>query len=309
MASFPYEVMWEKSDALERMELRIQWGQYDIHVLRFHLTQFQPGRPVGFHKHAEYEFHFIPRGKGKVIIVDQVFALKQGSLYLTGPEVMHYQEADANEAMDELCLHVDIIDRLEQADASSASHYDDWEATEARNCIEKLRAIPLRTAVDNHKAMPCFLEAYQANQQNFIGSYTTIKQLVIQILLRTVRAYDPVNEQNQFPTRDMKAYRYRLALEYIQANYTGAISLEDVAEKLGVSTRHLQRLFKQLHHGQTFTSMLEDIRLQAVCRELQETTQSIEHIAKLTGFNSGNYLHTVFRKKYGITPSEYRASN
>ncbi|CAM4010359.1 helix-turn-helix domain-containing protein [Paenibacillus alkaliterrae] len=309
MVNFPYEVMRERQDALERLELRIRWGQYDIHVLRFHLTQFPPGRTVGFHKHAEYEFHFIPQGKGKVILVDQEYPLRAGMFYLTGPDVMHYQEADPVEAMDELCLHVDIIDRTGQ-DGGDASHsYDDWEAAEAHDCMEKLRTLPLFPASDLHQAMPRFLEAYQACSDNIVGSYTTIKQTVIQILLRAVRAYDTANEQKQFPTRDMKAYRYRLAMEYIHANFDGSITLEDVADKLNLSTRHIQRLFKELHNGHTFSRILEDIRLAVVCRELHDTEQSIEQIAKLAGFAGGNYLHAVFRKKFGVTPSVYRKSS
>ncbi|WP_424767221.1 helix-turn-helix domain-containing protein [Paenibacillus sp. sgz302251] len=308
MPSFPYEVMRERQDALERLELRIQWGAYDIHVLRFHLTQFPPGRIVGFHKHAEYEFHFIPQGKGKVIIVDQEYELRPGIFYLTGPDVMHYQEADAYEAMDELCLHVDIIERKTGGESDGRHDYDDWEAAEARDCIEKLRTLPLHPTSDVHQAMPRFLEAYRACSDNFVGSYTTIKQTVVQILLRAVRAYDTANEQKQFPTRDMKAYRYRLAMEFINANYDGAITLEDVADKLNMSTRHIQRLFKELHQGHTFTRVLEDIRLSIVCRELESTERSIEAIAKQAGFAGGNYLHAVFRKKFGITPSEYRRS-
>jgi AraC-like DNA-binding protein len=308
MPNFPYEVMHERQDALERLELCIRWGQYDIHVLRFHLTQFPPGRIVGFHKHAEYEFHFIPQGKGKVIIVDQEYALKPGMFYLTGPDIMHYQEADALEAMDELCLHVDIIDLAAQDSSEHIHTGDDWEAAEARDCIEKLRTLPLYPTNDLHQAMPRFLEAYQACSDNFVGSYTTIKQTVIQILLRAVRAYDSASEQKHLPTRDMKAYRYRLAMEYIYANYDGVITLEDVADKLNLSSRHIQRLFKELHHGHTFSRILEDIRLDAVCRELQESEQSVEKIAKLAGFAGGNYLHAVFRKKFGVTPSEYRKS-
>lgn len=307
MPSFPYEVMLERQDALERLELRIRWGQYDIHVLRFHLTEFPAGRIIGFHKHAEYEFHFIPQGKGKVIIIDQEYALRPGMFYLTGPDVMHYQEADSLEAMHELCLHIDIVDRSTQDDSNDAPlSYDDWEAAEARDCIEKLRTLPLHPTTDLYQAMPRFLEAYAACSDNVSGSYTTIKQNVVQILLRAVRAYDTAGEQKQFPTRDMKAYRYRLAMEYMYSNYDGTITLEDVADKLNLSTRHIQRLFKELHHGHTFSRILEDIRLAVVCRELLESEQSVEKIAKLAGFAGGNYLHAVFRKKYGITPSEYR---
>ncbi|GGG62741.1 AraC family transcriptional regulator [Paenibacillus radicis (ex Gao et al. 2016)] len=305
MASFPYEDMRERPDALERLDLRIKWGPYDIHVLRFHLTTFQPGRVISFHKHAEFELHYIPQGKGKVILVDQEYPLKSGMFYLTGPDIMHYQEADAAEAMEELCLHVDIIERTAEGGDDSSS-YDDWEAAEARDCITKLKALPLYPAKDIHQAMPYFLQAYQACSDNFTGSYTTIKQSVIQILLRSVRAYDASKEHKHFPLRDMKAYRFRLAMEHIHANYDGAITLEDVADRLNLSTRHIQRLFKELHDGQTFSRILEDIRLEAVCRALLETNQSVEQIAKGTGFTGGNYLHAVFRKKFGLTPTEYR---
>lgn len=310
MPSFPYEMMLERGDVLERLELCIKWGPYDIHVLRFHMAQFPPGRIIGFHKHAEYEFHFIPRGKGKVIIVDQEYALRPGMFYLTGPDIMHYQEADQHEAMDELCLHVDIIDRTEQEDSNDPSSSDDhWENAEARDCIEKLRTLPLIPATDLYHAMPRFLEAYEACSENFVGSYTTIKQTVIQILLRAVRAYDTEKDQQQLPTRDMKAYRYRLAMEYIYANYDGPITLEAVADKLNLSARHIQRLFKELHNGHSFSRILEDIRLKVVCRELEGTDQSIEKIAMLAGFTGGNYLHAVFRRKFGVTPSQYRKSS
>lgn len=306
MANFPYEPMRERQDALERLELHIRWGRYDIHVLRFHLTQFPAGRVIGFHKHAEYEFHFIPQGKGKVIITDQEYSLKPGLFYLTGPDVMHYQEAASDEAMDELCLHVDIVDRsLEQSERSGAAA-DDWEDAEAHACIEKIKTLPTFPTVDLHEAMPCFLEAYRACTDNFTGSYITIKQCVIQILLRAVRAYETASEQNKFPTRDMKAYRYRLAMEYIQSNYAGPITLEDVAEKLNLGVRQIQRLFKELHDGQNFSRILEDIRLSFVRSELVYSEQSVEQIAKQAGFAGGNYLHTVFRKRYGMTPSRYR---
>lgn len=302
-SKWEYEEMWERPDALERLDLRIRWGPYDIQVLRFHLTRFAPGRTVAFHKHAEFEFHFIPKGKGKVILVDKEYALKAGQLYLTGPGVMHYQEADRLEAMDELCLHLDIAERNEEPAA------DDWEHAEAVACVKKLIDLPLYPAQDMHEAMPCFLEAYQACIAGFPGSYTTIKQNVVQILLRAVRAYDTASSNEQLPTKDMKSYRYELALEFMRANFAESVTLEDVAERLWISPRQLQRLFKEHDQGHSFTRILEDIRLAAVCKILKGSDSPIEQIAGRTGFASGNYLHAVFRKRYGMTPSDYRKSN
>lgn len=312
MSGFPYEIMRERQDALERLDLRIFWGNYEIRILRFHLTTFLPGKIVSFHKHSEFEFHFIPRGKGMVILGDETFALRDGMFYLTGPGVMHYQEADARIAMDELCLHIDIIDRSEPADAAQGERVlcmDPWEIAEAQDCMDKLRKLPLKPTMDVYQAMPCFLEAYQAAGQKYLGLYATIKQCIIQILLRSLRAYDTENITSELPARDMKLFRYRLAKEFIRANSSGEITLEDVAEKLHISARQLQRIFKELNDGRSFSGILEDARLEAVCRRLVETKLAIEKIAVMEGFSNGSYLHTVFRKRYGVTPSAYRKIN
>lgn len=304
---FPYEVMWERQDALERLDIRFFWGSYEIRVLRFHLTSFAPGKVVGFHKHAEFEFHFIPRGKGIVIMGEREHALREGMLYVTGPGVVHYQEADAHEAMDELCLHVDIVRRDRSAAAyAGAAGADAWEDQEAEACIARLQAIPFHPAADAFQAMPRFLEAYLACRERQPGLYTTIKQCVVQILLRTVRAYDDATSGAELPVRDMKAYRYRLALEYMRANAGGSVTIEDVADKLRISARQLQRVFKEKNGGRSFSSVLEDIRLEGVCRRLSEGDLTIDQIAVLEGYANGSYLHAVFRKRFGMTPSAYR---
>ncbi|WP_334075147.1 helix-turn-helix domain-containing protein [Paenibacillus sp. A14] len=299
LTPFPYEVMFEKQDLLERLDITIVWGHYEIKVLRFHLTSFEPGRVIDFHNHAEFEFHFIPRGKGTVILEDESFPLSEGMFYLTGPGVMHFQAASPEEAMYELCLHVDIAPR-ERTDT------DPWEAAEAEECMEKLRELPLKPELDRHGAMNCFLEAYEVCEGKQRGYYTSIKQLVISILLKAVRAYDSGEIGTEAPIRNMIAYRYEYAVQYMEANSSASLTLENVAEKLNISPRQLQRIFRQMDPGKPFSKVLEDIRLKSVCRRLEESALSIERIAQSEGFTNATYLHSVFRKRMGVTPSAYR---
>ncbi|MCQ4086229.1 AraC family transcriptional regulator [Saccharibacillus sp. JS10] len=296
---FRYETMFEKSDLLERLDITVVWGHYEIRVLRFHLTSFEPGRVIGFHNHSTYEFHFIPRGAGRVILGEQPYSLSEGMLYLTGPGVMHYQEADSQQAMEELCLHLDITSKFNPS-------ADPWDAAEAEECIQKLKALPTRPTADTQGAMPCFLDAYQACESKRIGYYTDIRMQVISILLKTIQAYDSGDMTTQAPSRDMVAYRYEYAVRYIQANYASGLRLEDVAEKLDLSARQLQRIFRDINPDRPFSRILEDIRLQAVCDRLRTSRLSIEAIAELEGFSTAAYLHTVFRKRMGMPPSVYR---
>lgn len=301
MSHFPFGIMFEKQDMLERLDISILWGHYEISVLRFHLTSFPPGKVIDFHNHAEFEFHFIPRGKGTVILGDQRYPLSEGMLYLTGPGVMHRQEADSEVSMEELCLHVNIA-------AKPREDADPWEVAEAEECVEKLRRLPTVPAQDYHRAMKCFLEAYEACDGKLTGYYTSIKHLVISILLKVTRAYDAGGMGTSAPVRDMLAYRYQYAIQYMEANSSATVTLENVAEKLNISSRQLQRIFKQIDPERTFSRILEEIRLQAVCSKLEVSTLPIEHIAESEGFTNATYLHSVFRKRLGMTPAAYRKS-
>ncbi|WP_211747467.1 AraC family transcriptional regulator [Paenibacillus sp. Marseille-Q4541] len=315
--SYPFELMKEQKHALEQLHVDFTWGSYGIRVVQFHLVTFPPGKIIEFHKHShEYEFHFIPRGSGKVIIENQEYQLSEGMMYLTGPNVMHYQEASAVEAMDELCLSIEIVPLSpslhKQKESSSLSLADAelWNAgalqeqKEADACIRQLDAIPYVPESDRFKAMDCFLTAYTAWYQNEPGLYTLVKQAIINILLRTTRAYFP-HPGRPLPSRDMGYYRYRLAEQFMKDNYMEPLTLEVVADRIQISPRQLQRIVRE-NGGHTFSEMLETIRLSHICKKLLHSDRTMDDIAEETGYSSANYVHYVFKRAYGLTPMQYR---
>lgn len=309
-----YAFLNGRNNGLERSDFRFRWGHYGFRILRFHWTTFQPSKVIGFHKHDEYEFHFIPRGKGVVIMDDIAHPVHEGMFYLTGPDVEHYQEADEREGMDELCLHLDIV-RLDESgeEAVPAGEPDaagwgaDAEIREADECVRLLKRLPRKPAADRFDAMDCFATAFLAWTENETGLYTTIKQAVIQILLRSVRAYGTSRGERSIPARDMNAYRLQLARRFIEANWMRPITLEDVAEKIRISGRQLQRIFRDNGMG-SFSEYVETVRLERVCHSLAASREPIEHIALTHGYSSSNYFYHVFRRRFGTTPGAYRAS-
>lgn len=300
---FPYSRMLNKADALDRLDLRFRWGDYGVRVLRCHLTAFQPGQVVPFHKHSEFEFHFIPKGKGKVIIENQSYELHEGLFYVTGPEVVHYQEADTEEPMVELCLHCELIP------LPPAQEDEQWggerECKEAGECVSALANAAKQPAVDRYNAMNYFLEAYRTWEEQTPGFYTLMKQAIVQILLRTARAFEEWDAPSDLPERDMNFHRYQLATQYIRDNEGMPLTLEQVAESVGISPRQLQRIFRT-EGNTTFSDHVEHTRLSLICSELLHTDRSIEEIALNHGFSNPNYLYPVFKKQFGVTPSAYR---
>ena len=95
------------------------------------------------------------------------------------------------------------------------------------------------------------------------------------------------------------------ALYYMETHYAKNLTLEELAGNAHLSTAYFSRLFSaQL--GKSFSEYLGDIRLRHVQMLLAESDKSVMDIAMETGYCNGDYLSAQFKKKTGITPSEYR---
>ncbi|KIL42114.1 hypothetical protein SD70_02740 [Gordoniibacillus kamchatkensis] len=304
--SYPYHAMEKQPHALDRLELQFRWGRYGIRMLRFHLAMFQKGHTIPDHQHSEYEFHFICGGKGVVTMGGIDYELKEGLFYLTGPGVVHAQYADARDPMRELCLHIDI-DRPEAGAAPTSpagERSGEGDTAEADECIERLLRLPPVPMPDRHDAAAWFPVAHRALLSHEPGLSVTIRQCIMQIMLRA--AYAGADESAaEPPARDMNEYRFRLATDFIQDNFRRCITLDTVAERIHISGRQLQRIFAE-RGGTTFSEYVEGVRMAKACERLVQTNEPIERIALEHGFSTSNYFHHVFKKRFGCTAKQYR---
>ena len=93
--------------------------------------------------------------------------------------------------------------------------------------------------------------------------------------------------------------------DYIDKNYSGVCSVEEMAEGLRLSPNYLRSLFKA-GTGQTILEYLTDFRLQKACEHLKDKTQKVKDISLQVGYENVSYFSQVFVKRYGVTPNEYR---
>jgi AraC-like DNA-binding protein len=111
--------------------------------------------------------------------------------------------------------------------------------------------------------------------------------------------------------RGVPAARLYAAKAYVMENGRRRdLSIADVAKYLGLSDRHVQRLFE--NDGTTFSAFLLDYRLACAHRMLcnsQYVDWSIGRIADCVGFNDVSYFGRCFRKLYGSTPRDIRSAD
>jgi AraC-like DNA-binding protein len=95
------------------------------------------------------------------------------------------------------------------------------------------------------------------------------------------------------------------AIALMEANVEEPLTADDLARLIGVSRRHLERLFKQ-HLGTVPSRYYLDIRLQRARKLLRETAHSLLQVALMCGFSSGSHFSTTYSSIYGIAPREER---
>ncbi|WP_340025752.1 helix-turn-helix domain-containing protein [Paenibacillus sp. FSL K6-1096] len=83
------------------------------------------------------------------------------------------------------------------------------------------------------------------------------------------------------------------------------LSLNQIADELGMSPIYISRLYKQ----QTMKSIVDvilEVRMREVCALLENTDLPVTSIAERCGFTSSSYLHRMFKRSFGTTPTDFR---
>lgn len=101
--------------------------------------------------------------------------------------------------------------------------------------------------------------------------------------------------------------RIRASLLYMEQQMDDRVDIEGIARKVGISRRHLERIFSE-KAGISPKEALVQIRMQKAHVLIEQTSRLIIDIALDVGFESSSHFSQKFRKTFGITPTELRKS-
>jgi two-component system response regulator YesN len=100
-----------------------------------------------------------------------------------------------------------------------------------------------------------------------------------------------------------------VALNYILKNYENSLlCLNDIADSVNLSPAYLSALYKK-HTGLNISDEITNVRIETACYLLKHSGLSIKEISDKTGYSNQYYFSTSFKKKTGLSPSEYRDMN
>lgn len=96
--------------------------------------------------------------------------------------------------------------------------------------------------------------------------------------------------------------------QYVQNNYRNKISLNNLAEILFLSDAYLSKYIKR-HFGMNFLEYLNSYRLNNAVDDLLYLDIPITRVALENGFASVSTFNKVFKQRYKLTPSAYKAKH
>lgn len=95
------------------------------------------------------------------------------------------------------------------------------------------------------------------------------------------------------------------AQKYIENNFEDTIRVDELADKLAVSRRTLERRFKKATSN-TVTEYVQRVKMEAAKRSLETTRKNITEVMYEVGYSDSKSFRNLFRRITGLTPLEYR---
>jgi len=98
------------------------------------------------------------------------------------------------------------------------------------------------------------------------------------------------------------------AIDFIEHNFHNNIYIQELAEMGFMSVRNFQRIFKEAT-GLSPNDYLLELRIQSASKLLTETDSAIYDVSNQVGIMDWFYFSKAFKKKFGVSPLNYRKQN
>ncbi|NMX60405.1 AraC family transcriptional regulator [Pseudomonas sp. WS 5059] len=254
---------------------------------------------VRWHFHKEYELHLIVASSGKVFIGDYIGNFYPQSLFLTGPNLPHnwISQVEEGEVITKRDMLVNFTDQLLEDGSQVFTEFKSLAPLLERaqygiefRCKNTIaQAMTLMQRIEDAQGMArlghffVLLEALCACEDYLVLSGGTTAQLADE------HSIDRTNR----------------AVDYIFAHYARELSLEEVAQYLGMKPTYFSRVFKQAT-GRTFVEFVNRLRISKSCELLAVGDKAVTDVCFESGFNNISNFNRRFQQLKGMTPSHYR---
>ncbi|MBR4480867.1 MAG: helix-turn-helix domain-containing protein [Prevotella sp.] len=273
-----------------------QWG---LTVSTVGFEHIQPGDPYPTKGHAdgyyfdcnkgrtlnEYQLLYNPEGEGIFQSTNQKpVRLKPGDMFLLFPGEWHTYHPDPKVGWKSY-----------------------WIGFRGKNMDDRVRAGFLApTKPIYHVGYSFTLEAlYKRAYEAAVEEAAYSQQLMAGIVNHLIGMMYSLERNRELSKNQQQVDMISRARMRIRESLESDLTIQQIAEELGVSYSNLRKLFKE-HTGLSPATYQQELRLLRAKELLSTTELSIKEIAYRLNFESPDYFSAKFKAKMGLKPSEVR---
>jgi AraC family transcriptional regulator len=231
------------------------------------------------HSHEHAYFCYVLRGSYTEFYDRKMRECPASSVYFHPPAESHAERmGDADVHSFNVCLELSFLKHIE-------------EYTNVFECqVSTQNRIPVMLAI----------RLYNEFKDMDAVSPLSIESLVLELIAAVTRCTTRV-------IRRKPDIWLKRAQELIHSRFAESLSLTEIATEVGVHPVHLGREFRR-HFRCTIGQYMRQLRVEYVCRALNDKDTAVSKIALDAGFCDQSHLCRVFRTLTGMTPDGYRSA-
>lgn len=245
----------------------------------------KPSHSYGPVLRGGYLIHYILSGNGYYKVSQKTYRLGKGDAFLICPDELIYYEADKKNPWTYTWIG--------------------FQGVKIRQYLERTSLLekPVFHYEHDDRIRLCHEKMFEANQLSS-NRDLIMNSILYEYLFLLARKFP---KEHRSPQEKQTVY-VEEALHILESCYAQEVSIQSIANELGLDRSYLHRLFKSAT-GFSLQEYLLDLRIRKACSLLKRTNLSIAIIALSVGYEDTLYFSRLFKRKKGISPTKYRASH
>ena len=252
------------------------------------------------HGHSTLEFAYVESGTIEHHIDGKSRILGPGDYFIVDHGITHsYKKLGAEPLMVRNLLFLPkFLDRSLEGEHGFDSVMNSYLL---RFCYRTLRASPTGiTFHDDDGRIGALVQSIiREYDQKDYGYLELVRCAFVELLIITMRK---IGKKEKAPEKTPEIQKI---LDYVHIHYREKLLLAAFAQELGYSVPYLSAKFTR-ETGVGFAEYLQHIRLEQACRLLETTTLPISRVAGSVGYENIKHFNAIFKKKFNLTPREFR---
>lgn len=267
-----------------------------INTLNYDHVLLKPSEQIGLHHFNTWEMSYIISGCGQRILGDTKEDFRMGEIVLVVPNMPHQwifspDKTDENGNIENITISfgVDVLPKLSQA-IPEYQPISSW--------LENLDTSIKFAKSDCEKISILLRRMEKETPEMRINTF-------LQLLVEVHHCYR-CSVAGHFESPVSVLDKIKKAKVYMNCNYQRSITIDDIAHHVEMNRTSLCIEFKKVTK-QTIIGYLTDFRIRVAMYLLKNENSTIARCCYKSGFNDVPHFNRTFKKRIGITPSQYKS--